>query len=129
MRGERILDAAERRALARLRRLAAPLDGAVEVRSFGHPAFKAAGRLFAVLDRYRGEPCLWLRVDPLERTALIARRGWFAAPYDPRCAALCCRLEAIDWRRIGARVRDSYALATLGSGARRPRPPRDQRTV
>jgi len=109
----RALDADERVALERLRRIVRSLDGSVETLSFGHPAFKVAGNTYAVLDRYGGGKCLWLRVDPMDRADRLAEPGWFASPYDPRRTALCCRLEAIDWRRMGARVRSSYALAAL----------------
>jgi predicted DNA-binding protein (MmcQ/YjbR family) len=103
----------ERRALERLRRISARLADCTETRSFGHPAFKVGGKAFAVLDRYGGKPCLWLRIDPMERDARLAEPGWFPSPYDPRRAALCCRLESLDWRRLARRVRDSYALAAL----------------
>jgi predicted DNA-binding protein (MmcQ/YjbR family) len=98
-------------ALVRLRRACAGWAGVAEVRSFGHPAFRVGKDLFAVLDRYRGHDCLWLKVPPDERAVLLATPGWFAAPYDPRRVALCVRLDAIDWRRIRAHLRVSYALA------------------
>ena len=113
VRPPRTLDAEELSALARLRRVAADLPGSREARSFGHPAFRVGGKAYAVLDRYAGTPCLWLKVDPMERRALLARPGWHAAPYDPRRAALCCRLDAIDWRRVRRLLRMSYALANL----------------
>lgn len=97
----------------RLRRVAARLPGSREARSFGHPAFLVAGQAYAVLDRYAAAPCLWLKVDPMERRALLARRGWFAAPYDPRRSALCCRLDALDWRRVRRLMRMSYTLTKL----------------
>ena len=113
MRPSRTLDAEELSALARLRRLAARLPGSREALSFGHPAFLTGGKAYAVLDRYKGAPCLWLKVDPMERRALLAHPGWFAAPYDPRHAALCCRLDAVDWRRLQRLLRMSYALTNL----------------
>jgi predicted DNA-binding protein (MmcQ/YjbR family) len=116
-RAPRALSAAARAALARLQRLLAGWDGVELTTSFGHPTFRVAGAAFAVLDRYQESDCLWLKVPPAERDALLATPGWFAAPYDPRRTALCVRLEAIDWRRIRPRVRISYALAA-GSGRR-----------
>jgi hypothetical protein len=113
---------AARSALARLRRACADWGGVSEAPSFGHPALRVRGVPFAVLDRYRGHACLWLRVAPPERAALLATHGWFPAPYDPRQGALCVRLEAIDWRRIRPLLRISYALAAGGPArsARRP---------
>jgi predicted DNA-binding protein (MmcQ/YjbR family) len=119
MRTAAVLGPLERRALERLRRISARLPGSTATRSFGHPTFKVAGKSFIVLDRYGGEPCLWLRVDPMERDARLAEPGWFPSPYDPRRVALCCRLESLDWRRLAGRVRDSYTLAALRAPSRR----------
>jgi hypothetical protein len=113
----RALSTAARSALTHLRRLCAGWDGLAERPSFGHPTLRVGGAPFAVLDRYQDSDCLWLRVPSAERDALLATPGWFAAPYDPRSTALCVRLDAIDWRRIRANVRISYALAA----APRPR--------
>jgi predicted DNA-binding protein (MmcQ/YjbR family) len=109
----------ESRALEHLRRIAARLPGSAETVTFGHPTFRVGGKTYAVLDRYDGHECLWLRVDPMARARLRAAPGWFESPYDPRRTALCCRLEAIDWRRARALVRMSHALAALGPVKRR----------
>jgi hypothetical protein len=98
-------------ALKRLRRIAATLPGSVETVTFGHPTFKVGSRSFAVLDRYDGHECLWLRADPLQRAKLLAMRGWFESPYDPRKTALCGRLGALNWRRVPPLVCKSHALA------------------
>lgn len=98
-------------AFERLRRLCARFGEVEERASFGHPALRVKGRAFAVLDHYSGSDCLWLYVDPADRPRLLASRGWFAAPYDPRHKALCVRLDAVDWRRLRGLLRVSYALA------------------
>ena len=118
MRKERALSESETLALERLRRLASSLGGVSATLSFGHPTFKVGGKAFAVLDRYAGEECLWVRVDPIERAELLASKGWRESPYDPRRTALICSLSAIDWRRIGRQVRTSHRLAALGSPKR-----------
>ena len=110
-RAPRALSGAAQLALERLRRLCAGWDGVAENLSFGHPTFRVGGAPFAVLDRYDDSDCLWLKVPPAARDALLAARGWFAAPYDPRRTALCVRLDTIDWRRMRAHIRVSYALA------------------
>ena len=106
-------------ALERLRRIAGTLPSTEETVTFGHPTFKVGGKTFAVLDRYGGHECLWLRVGPMERAGLLASPGWFESPYDPRRTALCRRLESIDWRRMRALVRRSHALAAPRARTRR----------
>jgi len=118
MRPRRILSPQEGLALERLRRIAGGLPGSEEGLTFAHPTFKVAGKAFAVLDRYHGSECLWLRVDSMERAGLLASPGRFESPYDPRRTALCCRLESIDWRRMRALVRRSHALAEAGTARR-----------
>lgn len=118
MRRPRPLSASEALALERLRRLVGPLAGVAETLSFGHPTFAVRGKAFAVLDRYSGDECLWVRVDPVERGKLLASKGWRESPYDPRRAALIRSLTAIDWRRIGRQVRTSYRLAALAPAKR-----------
>jgi predicted DNA-binding protein (MmcQ/YjbR family) len=118
-RAPRALSRAARSALEHLRRLCAGWDGLEESLSFGHPTLRVGGAPFAVLDRYDDCDCLWLKVPPEARDALLATPGWFAAPYDPRRTALCVRLDAIDWRRVRAHVRVSYALAGAPRARRR----------
>ena len=119
MRKPTALSASATVALSRLRAVVAALEGASETTSFGHPTFKVNGTPFAVLDRYAGEDCLWLRVAPPDRAALLASEGWSESPYDPRRTAMICRLASIDWRRIRTSIRESYRLAALAPPTRR----------
>jgi predicted DNA-binding protein (MmcQ/YjbR family) len=109
----------EQSALLKLRALCNKLERCEETVTFGHPTFKTRGKTFAVIDRYQEASCLWLRVHPTRRRELLAAEGWFKSPYDKRETALCCKLDAIDWRRIGPLLRESHALAA----ARTTRPP------
>jgi hypothetical protein len=86
-----------------------------EVKSFGHPTFTIRGSAFAVIDRYAGRDCLWLRIDPMNRAEFLKIPGWFASPYDPKSLALCCELDRFDWRRLGRLLRLSYQLTGIES--------------
>jgi hypothetical protein len=98
-------------ALERVRMAVRTLADVEESLSFGNPTFRVGGRAFAVVDRYRGRDCLWLRVAAADREDLLKCRGWFPSTYDPHQTALCCALEHFDWRRLGPLVRASYNLA------------------
>jgi predicted DNA-binding protein (MmcQ/YjbR family) len=98
-------------ALQGLRRICATLPDCAETVSFGNPAFRRGAKAFAVLDRYKGRACLWVRVSPARRGALLSQEGWFASPYDPHETALCCRLDALDWGAAPELIEASYALA------------------
>jgi hypothetical protein len=86
-------------ALGRLRTAAGTLADVDESLTFGNPTFRVNRQAFAVMDRYQGRDCLWLRVAASDRERLLKRRGWFPSPYDPHRTALCCELEQFDWRR------------------------------
>jgi predicted DNA-binding protein (MmcQ/YjbR family) len=98
-------------AFARVRKAAAALQSVDESTSFGNPTFRIRGTAFAVVDRYRGCDCLWLRVAASDREQLLKRAGWFPSPYDRKRAALCCSLGEFDWRRLRTLLRASYDLA------------------
>jgi YjbR protein len=102
-------------ALERLRIAASEFANVEESITFGNPTFRVNRRTFAVIDRYSGCDCLWLRVAASDRERLLKRRGWFVSPYDPRQTALCCALERFDWRRLRPLLRASYELATTPS--------------
>jgi hypothetical protein len=97
-------------ALLKLREICAGFEDRQETVSFGNPAFKRGKRTFAVLDRYKGNSCLWILVEPGLREGLIAE-GWFPSPYDPHRLALCRHLDTLDWTAAAALIEASYMLA------------------
>ena len=96
------------RALERLRAACRDWPGVIETTSWGNPTFEANGKAFAVLDRYRGSYCIWVRCGRERRAALLGQQGYFPAPYDQRKEAVCRKLEKLDWRRFGKVLRESY---------------------
>jgi predicted DNA-binding protein (MmcQ/YjbR family) len=105
-------------AVERLRATAESLAGVVETVTFGNPTFRVGPKTIAVVDRYDGRECLWLRVAPDERDLLLKQPGWFPSPYDPKQVALCCALDHVDWRCIKRRLRQSYDLAQAKSAGK-----------
>jgi len=101
-------------ALERLRSECADWPAVSEGLGWGNPTFKANGKAFAVLDGYKGGPCIWLRCDGAEREALLAGEGFFAAPYDRGKSAICRKLEGIDWDELRPLLKRSYERALIG---------------
>jgi predicted DNA-binding protein (MmcQ/YjbR family) len=95
-------------ALERLRAECADWPGVTETTGWGNPTFKANGTTFAVLDRYSGSYCVWLRCGSERRRALVEREGYFPAPYDRQKQAVCRRLEGLDWGEFRGVLRASY---------------------
>jgi hypothetical protein len=87
------------------------LPGVVEMLSYGNPAFKANGRAFAVLDRYKGVDCIWIRCESKLRAKLLKDEVYFTSPYDKAKQAVCRRLDGLNWKEFGPLVRASYEIA------------------
>jgi hypothetical protein len=61
-------------ALGSLRTAAGTLAHVDESLTFGNPTFRVNRRTFAVVDRYQGSDCLWLRVAAADRERLLMSR-------------------------------------------------------
>ena len=95
-------------ALERLRAACVGWPGVTETTSWGNPTFKANGRGFAVLDRYKGSSCIYVQCGGARREALLGREGWFAAPYDKKQQAACRVLDGLDWDEFLPVLKESY---------------------
>ena len=95
-------------ALVELRGVCLAMPGVTETLSYGNPAFKMGKTAFAVLDIYRGATCVWLLCGSPAREALLAREGFFEAPYDKAKAAVCGSVAGLDWADFAPVVRGAY---------------------
>jgi predicted DNA-binding protein (MmcQ/YjbR family) len=100
--------------LARLRKVCLPLPEVRETVKWGHPTFEAGKKIFAVLDRYDGRPCIAFRA-PLETLdELLADERFTEAPYAARFGWVCLNIEgSIDWVEVERLVQGSYRLVAL----------------
>ncbi|HEV8069856.1 MAG TPA: MmcQ/YjbR family DNA-binding protein [Planctomycetaceae bacterium] len=100
--------------LARLRRVCLQLPEVRETVKWGHPTFEAGKRIFAVLDRYDGRPCIAFRA-PLDRVdELLADERFTEAPYAARFGWVCLNVDGpIDWAEVEWLVQGSYRLVAL----------------
>jgi len=100
--------------LARLRKVCLRLPEVRETVKWGHPTFEAGKKIFAVLDRYDGRPCIAFRA-PLETLdELLADERFTEAPYAARFGWVCLNIEvSIDWAEVERLVQGSYRLVAL----------------
>jgi len=108
---ELILDDDAKAALARLRKICLALPEVSESLTFGNPTFKAGKKAFAVLDRYKGEYCIWFRCAASLRKQLLSDDAYFPALYDKAGAALCRKLKGTNWTKFKPLIRASYEIA------------------
>ena len=96
-----------------VREIAGALPGAEESTTYGQPAFKVHGKLFAWLspDRH-AEGALAVRVDPEEKLLLIGSdpAAYFETPHYEGNAILLIRLEHVDRRALEERIEESWLL-------------------
>jgi predicted DNA-binding protein (MmcQ/YjbR family) len=69
------------RLLPRLRRICLRLPGASETASWGHPTFKAGGKTFCVLERYKGHLTLGFKLPAADAAAALSDARFFKSPY------------------------------------------------
>ena len=111
--------------LARLRKICHALPQTREIESFGRPTFRAGVKPFAVLEDYRGEPCLSLRVSPSDQKSLLQDSRFVRTPYVAHLGWVSMLLDdPLDWGEIEELIVSSHRevaakrrIAALDRGA------------
>ena len=100
--------------LKKLRPICLELPEANEVKSWGHPTFRAGKKSYAVLDEYDGVLGLSLKVGLDRRDALLADKRFCQTPYCGHLGWVTLKLDSrIDWKLVRRLVEDSYRLVAL----------------
>jgi hypothetical protein len=96
-----------------VRRIAGALPGAEESTTYGQPAFKVDGKLFAWLSPHRhAEGALAVRVDPEEKRLLIDSEpaAYFETGHYEGRPILLIRVEHVDRGALEERIEESWLL-------------------
>src|SRR6516225_4521296 len=107
---------AEEKVLAKLREICSALLEVQEVKTWGHPTFKAGTKTFAVLERYNGHLCICFKATlPLQqlliedprffKTPYIGKQGWVSLIAD----------KPPNWREVRQLIHESYALVRVNT--------------
>jgi len=100
--------------LTQLRAACLHLPECSETLKWGNPTFVAGKKQFAVLDRYNDRWCIAFLARPAQQKLLLARPGFFAAPYAAKYGWVCRDAESrLNWKEIGTLILDSYRLVAL----------------
>jgi len=103
--------------LPKLRTICLALPDVTETVKWGNPTFVAGKKIFAVLDKYGGRPCIAFRAAKTQRALLLRDVRFFAAPYDRERAWVCMHVDIrLNWREIGVLTRASHRLAVAAGG-------------
>ena len=100
--------------LGNLRKICLQLAGASETVTFGHPTFQVAGKTFAVLEEYKGELGIALKVGKLMQGVFLKDPRFFMTPYAGKHGWVTLRVHAapLDWKEIRELLRGSHELAS-----------------
>jgi predicted DNA-binding protein (MmcQ/YjbR family) len=102
----------EKAVLKKLRTICLRLPAATEGVSFGHATFRIQGKMFAVLEEYKGELGVCLKVGTLLQGIFLEDSRFFRTPYIGKHGWVTLRVYAapLDWNEIRELVKGSYQL-------------------
>jgi predicted DNA-binding protein (MmcQ/YjbR family) len=111
----------EKAMLKKLRAICLRLPAATEGVSFGHPTFRIEGKMFAVLEEYRGELGICLKVGTLLQGVFLEDPRFFRTPYIGKHGWVTLHVHAapLDWNEIRELVKGSYQLVAPRNAARK----------
>ena len=99
------------------------LPWASEGLSFGHPTFRVEKKIFLVMEEYKGELGICLKVGKLLQGVFLEDPRFFSTPYIGKHGWVTLRVHAalLDWSEIRELVKGSYGLVA-------PKPTAKKRT-
>jgi predicted DNA-binding protein (MmcQ/YjbR family) len=111
--------------LKKLRNVCLRLPDVEETVSFGHPTFRVrGGKIFAVLETYKGELGICVNVGKLMQGIFLDDPRFFRTPYIGQHGWVTLRVYAarLNWKEIGELVKGSYLLVA-------PKPSKKPRVI
>ena len=99
--------------LRQLRKRCMALPFATEAVSFGHPTFQVKGKTFAVLEDYKGDLSICLKVGKNMQGILVADPRFYRTPYIGKHGWVSLKVYAapLDWNEIDELLMGSHELA------------------
>ena len=97
--------------LKELRRICLALPGANEIRTWGHPTFRAGKKTFAVLDEYQGQLSIAFKVSASHQYLFLKDSRFFRTPYIGRHGWVSLKTAGrLDWTEVRHLLIESYRL-------------------
>ncbi len=102
--------------LKKLRAACVRLPGATETLTFGHPTFQVQKKTFAVLEEYKGELGICVKVGKLLQDVFLIDARFFRTPYIGKHGWVTLRVHAapLDWKEIAGLVEGSHREVAPG---------------
>jgi predicted DNA-binding protein (MmcQ/YjbR family) len=102
----------EAQILRRLRKICLGLPGVAEGITFGHPTFRVNGRMFAVLEEYKSELGICVKVERELQGIFLDDSRFFRTPYIGKHGWVTLKVYAarLNWTEVKGLVRGSHRL-------------------
>lgn len=102
----------------RVRKICLALPETVETETFGHPTFRVDGKTYCVVEDYKGEQAIAVKVGlPLQDVFLKDAR-FYRTPYVGKQGWVSLRTSGnLDWHEVADLVKGSYRLMARRSTA------------
>jgi predicted DNA-binding protein (MmcQ/YjbR family) len=82
-----------------------------EVKTWGHPTFKAGTKTFAVLETYKGHLCICFKATLALQQLLVEEPRYFKTPYSGKQGWVSLIVdEPPKWTEVRQLIRESYCL-------------------
>lgn len=96
--------------LDRVRALCMALPEATETRTLGNPTFQITGKTFCVVESYRGEFCISVKVGKPNQNSFLRDERFFRTPYVGRYGWVSLRVDAapLNWSELQDLIESSY---------------------
>src|SRR6516162_1395283 len=103
----------EEKVLAKLREICSALPEVQEVKTWGHPTFKAGTKTFAVLETYNGHLCICFKATLPLQQLLIEDPRYFKTPYIGKQGWVSLIADTPPkWGEVRQLIKESYQLVT-----------------
>jgi predicted DNA-binding protein (MmcQ/YjbR family) len=114
----------EQQVLARMRKICLALAGTEEKISHGHPTFATGKGIYAVLEEYRGELSICVKVGLEVQGVFLEDPRYYLTPYSGKHGWVSLKVHAapLDWKEIVGLLAGSHHLTS--TAAKKPKPPR-----
>jgi predicted DNA-binding protein (MmcQ/YjbR family) len=101
----------ERKILSKLRELCLALPKTHETVTFGHPTFQVGTKTFAVLETYKGQLSIAVKVGKSVQNVFLQDTRFYRTPYVGQHGWVSMRANGnLNWDEIAELVRGSHQL-------------------
>jgi predicted DNA-binding protein (MmcQ/YjbR family) len=104
--------------VSRVRRICLALPETTETETFGHPTFRVEGKTYCVIEDYKGEEAIAIKVGLPVQGVFLKDARFYKTPYVGNQGWVSLRTATkLDWREIEDLIKGSYKLMARRSSS------------